>query len=185
MHDPAFFREKAAQCRLIAQTTAVGERLKQDLLKFAAEFDAEAAKLEVKAALHETGDGMTRILLVEDDLDVRTLLEHVLVGQGYQVTAIETVQNARKQLETTPYDLVIADGVLPDGTGFEVADVARSRGVPALVITGHALQLPKDELLKYDYLLKPVRAPELLEAIRRRLPRPGGTGEVVPFPKSS
>jgi CheY-like chemotaxis protein len=37
---------------------------------------------------------MTRILLVEDDLDVRMMMEHVLVGAGYAVTTTESVANA-------------------------------------------------------------------------------------------
>lgn len=195
-------RDMAARARRLADSVLRSDTV-TDLRQFALELDAIAADLERQAQqvtalaarsadlversanLRERVDQMGRILLVEDDLNIRTLLEHVLVSNGYEVMAVETVKNGREQLDATPYDLLIADGRLPDGTGFELADVADNRGVPTLLITGLALQLPKSELLKRDYLLKPVRAPELLEAVRRKLPRPEGEGDVVPFPKSS
>lgn len=53
---------------------------------------------------------MARILLVEDDLDVRPLLEYVLgVEGGYEVTAVESVANATALLAAQPFDLVVTD----------------------------------------------------------------------------
>ena len=60
---------------------------------------------------------MARILLVEDDPNVLMLLEHVLRGAGHDVDLASTVRQARSHLGQRRYDLVVADGKLPDGTG--------------------------------------------------------------------
>jgi|SRR5690348_15416366 two-component system, NtrC family, response regulator HydG len=112
---------------------------------------------------------MTRILLVEDDSHVLLLLEHVLRGEDYDVDTAATVEQAQSQLRRRRYDLVVADGKLPDGTGMMVGDMATAADTKTLIITGFALQLPRDELRRFDYLLKPVRPAELLRAIERKL----------------
>src|SRR5690348_17024914 len=60
------------------------------------------------------GSRMARILLVEDDRDLRPLLEHVLLSAGYEVTAVETVKSAVSLIEAQPFDLVFTDVSLPD-----------------------------------------------------------------------
>ncbi len=115
---------------------------------------------------------MTRILLVEDDTELRLLLEHVLLGAGYAVDSAALVETARDLLPGG-YDLVLADGRLPDGTGMMVAQRAQALGIRALIITGYAFELPKEELARYEFLLKPVRPSELLDAVARVLHREG------------
>ncbi len=112
---------------------------------------------------------MNRILLVEDEADVRMLLEHVLLSAEYRVDSAATVEAACARLETQTYDLVVADGRLEDGTGMMVAEKAAETGTKTLIITGYAFDLPKDQLGRYDFLLKPVRPAELLEAVERVL----------------
>jgi CheY-like chemotaxis protein len=112
---------------------------------------------------------MTRILLVEDDPDLRLLLEHVLLSARYEVDAAATVAAAMARLENAAYDLVLADGRLEDGTGMMVAEKAVAAGSKALIITGYAFDLPREELGRYEYLLKPVRPNELLQEIARAL----------------
>jgi DNA-binding NtrC family response regulator len=113
---------------------------------------------------------LARILAVEDDYSIRLLLQHVLLDAGHSVIVSETVRDALHFIASHPFDLVVADGVLPDGLGITVADTARDRGIPALVITGRVLSLPMDDLLKHEFLLKPVRPDELVRVINRRLP---------------
>ena len=128
---------------------------------------------------------MARILLVEDDPDVRPLIEHILVAEGgYQVTAVESAANARRLLGSQPFDLVITDVNLPDGSGLTVADEALRGGMTVLVLTGHGLSLKPGALAAYDYLLKPIRAAALLETIRERLARQAGGAQVVRLPKA-
>ena len=112
---------------------------------------------------------MNRILSVEDEFDVRMLLQHVLLGAGYQVDSADTVEAACALLDAHAYDLVLADGRLQDGTGMMVAEKAGETGTKALIITGYAFDLPKEQLGRYDYMLKPVRPSELLAAVERVL----------------
>jgi|SRR5437016_5972973 len=112
---------------------------------------------------------MTRILLVEDERDVRLIMEHVLIDGGYQVDTTDTMASGQELLGSRHYDLVIADGRLPDGTGMAVADKAQARGVKALIVTGYALSMPGELLDRYEILMKPVRPTELLEAVAQLL----------------
>ena len=116
---------------------------------------------------------MTRILLVEDDHNVRVLLEHVLIDGGYVVDSTTTVAEAKSLLDSVGYELLLADGRLPDGTGMALAEYAQASGVKTLIITGYAFQLASQDLGRYEFLMKPVRPTELLEAIERALN--GGT----------
>jgi two-component system response regulator ResD len=114
-----------------------------------------------------------RILLVEDDEDVRPLLQHILVRARYTVDVAETAGEACSLIASRTYDLVLTDGVLPDGSGITVADCAVERGMLALILTGQALQLPAAELQRHDYILKPIRPPELIRELNRRLGQDG------------
>lgn len=112
---------------------------------------------------------MTRILVVEDDDAMRFFIEHVLIGAGYRVDAAETMSGGADLLECRRYDLVLSDVKLPDGMGLEIADLAGEKGTKALVITGHAFTLPTGTHERYEFLLKPVRAAEILAAVQRTL----------------
>ena len=101
--------------------------------------------------------------------NVLMLLEHVLRGADHDVDLAATVQQARSYLGKHRYDLVVADGKLPDGTGMAVGDAASAVGIETLIITGYALHLPREELMRFEYLLKPLRPIELLNAIERKL----------------
>jgi two-component system, NtrC family, response regulator HydG len=113
-----------------------------------------------------------RILLVEDEKDVRLVLEHVLVTAGYAVDSVATAQSARAWLGMRRYDLVVADGRLGDGTGLEIADLALNGGMKTLIVTGNAISFAPGELERYPYLLKPVRAHELERAVTRLMAAP-------------
>jgi DNA-binding response OmpR family regulator len=96
---------------------------------------------------------MPRILLVEDDRDVRLILEHVLIDDGHQVDATGTMAEGNRLLETCPYDLVAADARLPDGTGMDLCDAAAQQGIKSIIITGYAFTLPAGVAERYDVLL--------------------------------
>jgi DNA-binding NtrC family response regulator len=126
---------------------------------------------------------VTHILLIEDDRDVRPLMEHILRTQGFHVTTSGTVAGALAELDAQFFDLVLADVHLPDGSGLSVADRATALGMRVLVVTSYGLGLAPGALAGYDYLLKPVRRGELLDELRRRLreewrpERPAARGE--------
>jgi DNA-binding response OmpR family regulator len=73
---------------------------------------------------------MARILLVEDDPGVRPLLEHILLGERYEVVTSETVANGIALLGTQPFDLVIGDVNLPDSSGLTVWPTKRLLPAP-------------------------------------------------------
>ena len=112
---------------------------------------------------------MPRILLVEDDANVRMVMEHALFDGGYEVDVAATVTVGYELLASHAYHLVVADARMPDGSGIELANRAREKGVPVLIITGYAFNLPKDDLDRFEFLLKPVRPSELLQAVERVL----------------
>jgi DNA-binding response OmpR family regulator len=114
---------------------------------------------------------MPRILLVEDDPAVRLLWADALVDANYEVDTTETVAGGCEFLGVRVYDLVVADGRLPDGTGMIVADRASERNIPALIVTGYTFISDdvKGDPPKYNLLLKPIRPNELLEVIATTL----------------
>ena len=65
-----------------------------------------------------------RILVVEDEDDVRNYLETALVEGGYEVDVVATAEDARALLGKSRYKLVIADWWLSDGTGVTIVDEA-------------------------------------------------------------
>ncbi len=112
---------------------------------------------------------MARILLIEDDLDVCLVMEEALLDGRHAVDATGRVLAGFVLLGSHPYDLVVTDVRLPDGSGIEVADRAREKGIPTLIVTGYAFNLPKDALDRFEFLLKPFRPKELLRAVDRVL----------------
>ena len=113
------------------------------------------------------------ILVVEDDPDVGMLLEHVLASAGYSVDRVTTASESRHLIALKNYDLVLADGVLPDGTGIEIADQATARGMKVLIVTGYALPLAQVGVLgRHDYVLKPIRPGALINMVAEYVGRP-------------
>ena len=119
-------------------------------------------------------DSLTnRILVVEDDPDVGVLLEQLLLSAGYQVDRATTASGARLLVGSQDYHLVLADGILPDGTGIEVADEAKARGMKALIITGQGLRLSQlGGFDRHDIILKPIRPGALIDLIADYISRP-------------
>lgn len=112
---------------------------------------------------------MPRILLVEDDPDVRFLIEHVLIDTGHEVDATGTMNGGTELIRCRSYDLVLADGKLPDGIGPDVCDAAAEKGIKCFIITGYAFSLPAGAAERYDILLKPLRPAEITGAVERAL----------------
>jgi len=95
---------------------------------------------------------MARILWVEDDKDVRLLVEHVLLHERHEIDTAATLEAGRVFLARNEYDLLLTDAALPDGTGVELADQAARRGIPVIIMTANAFRFG-DELLRFEVLL--------------------------------
>ena len=61
-----------------------------------------------------------RVLIIEDELELSSLLQKFLVKKQYDVTCVDTISNAIKLIETSQYDAIILDNNLPDGKGIDV-----------------------------------------------------------------
>lgn len=102
-----------------------------------------------------------RILIVDDEPDLRTLYELTLLRQGYRIEAAGTLAQAREHLATDRFDAVITDMRLPDGLGLELLRslAQQQRSERCVVITAHGSAENAVEALKagaFDYLTKPV-----------------------------
>ncbi len=111
----------------------------------------------------------SRLLLVEDDPDVRLSVEHVLLTAGYNVDAVGTMRGAIELLRIGRYNLVLTDERLPDGSGTEIADPATELGIKALIMTGYAFMMSGAAKDRYEVLLKPLRPVEIVTAVERAL----------------
>jgi two-component system, NtrC family, response regulator PilR len=102
-----------------------------------------------------------RILVVDDEPDLRTLYELTLLREGYRVDAAGDLAQARQMLNDNSFDAVITDMRLPDGLGLELLRemVLQQRRERCVVITAHGSAENAVEALKsgaFDYLTKPV-----------------------------
>src|SRR5205823_3719220 len=110
-----------------------------------------------------------RILLTEDDEDVRELVQEALVEEGYHVDATDTVAGALSLLDNQRYDLLFTDGMLPDGTGLTIAGRAKARKIKVVLFTGHAHAFPREELAQYPVLMKPADMDDVVRAVGRAM----------------
>jgi DNA-binding response OmpR family regulator len=114
-----------------------------------------------------------RILVVDDDTSIlrgfRTLLEKA----GHVVETAETGKEALMHLKSAKFDLCLVDVKLPDMDGTELLlEMAETPETVKIVITGFSSEKVGIKAADYgadDFLVKPVRAEELLAIVRQRL----------------
>jgi DNA-binding response OmpR family regulator len=117
-----------------------------------------------------------KILVVEDDPSVRTLVKAVLEHNDNTVITAETAKDGQALATGEKFEMIVLDLGLPDGDGYEVCKQIRDEGVvtPVLILSGEQETDVKVKCLKVgadDYLTKPFNTEELLarmEAIQRR-----------------
>jgi len=117
-----------------------------------------------------------KILVIEDDPSVRTLVKAVLEHNNNTVLTAETAKDGESLAIGERFDMIILDLGLPDGDGYEVCKKVRDEGIvtPVLILSGEQETDVKVKCLKVgadDYLTKPFNTEELLarmEAIQRR-----------------
>ncbi len=122
-----------------------------------------------------------RLLVVDDEPDLRTLYELTLVREGYDVESAGTVEEAWTLLQQRGpegYQLLITDMRLPDGSGLDLLRRidAAGRGEKGIVITAYGSPENAVEALKagaYDYLTKPVDLRQFRAVVASALGRPG------------
>jgi DNA-binding response OmpR family regulator len=117
-----------------------------------------------------------RILLVDDDANLRELLSEVLRAEGYAVESAPDGETLLARVPGETFDLLILDVMLPGRDGFQVCGELRRRGVdvPVLMLTARGELMSKVLGLSLgadDYVTKPLDAVELLARIQALLRR--------------
>ena len=116
-----------------------------------------------------------RIFVLEDDEAIGIGLSYTLESEKYEVTLVKTVAEAKKTVENEEFDLYILDLTLPDGNGYEVCSLIKSKGdLPVIFLTAYDDEInvvTGFELGADDYISKPFRVRELLARVKSVLRR--------------
>ncbi|MBQ3192844.1 MAG: response regulator transcription factor [Oscillospiraceae bacterium] len=114
-----------------------------------------------------------KILVVEDENNIRSFMETILETGGYQVLTAATCQQGNMMFASHMPDLVILDLGLPDGDGLDLIQVIRKNSsVPILVLSARTLEGDKVAALDLganDYVTKPFGTAELMARVRAAL----------------
>ena len=110
---------------------------------------------------------MFKILIAEDDRELRQLFEHVLCKSGYLVTGVSNGREALQALDESYYDLIISDIMMPEMDGYALVQSLREAGhhLPVLMITAKtAFDDMRQGFLSGtdDYMVKPVNVNEMV-----------------------
>lgn len=114
-----------------------------------------------------------KILVVDDDENIRKFVQIVLERAGYTLTVVDGVPAARNQLDAQKYDIVMTDIILPDISGMELLKTVHetSPEIPVILMTGCPTVETASEAIRtgstVDYLLKPFTANEILRTVKR------------------
>ncbi|MFC4119955.1 SpoIIE family protein phosphatase [Nonomuraea zeae] len=151
--------ETAAEATAAAETSAA---------------ETSAAETSAGTGSSEPGDGAPgRVLIADDNRDMRDYLLRLLKGAGYQVTAVSDGLQALDAVRAEAPDLVVSDVMMPHLDGLALVAALRAdpgtAGVPVLLLSARAGQEASIEGLEAgadDYLVKPFSAAELLARAR-------------------
>jgi len=132
--------------------------------------------LRIKAKREKEDAAMFRILVVEDDANLRTLIDDVLRDERYEPLLAEDAEKALEILETQHVDLMITDIMMPGIDGYTLTEQLRDAGYdfPILMVTSR--ETIKDKRLGFlvgtdDYMVKPVDEEELVLRVKALLRR--------------
>lgn len=124
-----------------------------------------------------------RLLIVDDELPMRTALVETLTSEGYHVRAAADGVDGLELACTEPFDLILLDVMMPRLDGYTVCRTLRQRGktTPVMMLTAKAMVDDRVEGLDCgadDYLVKPFSLRELLARVRALLRRNDQSTEV-------
>jgi two-component system NtrC family response regulator len=116
-----------------------------------------------------------RCLLVDDDKQILRTFTKVLTKAGYVVDTVETAVEAEKKLRRNHYDIALIDIKLPDAEGIDLLlRIPTTSDTAKVIITGYSTAEYGKKAADYgadDFLVKPVKAQELLEVFNRLVSR--------------
>lgn len=128
---------------------------------------------------------MKRILLIEDDRALHSGLAYDLEIENYKVYSAFTLGEGIACLDENEVDLILLDGNLPDGDGFDFCRAVKAeRDIPVILLT--ARDMEQDEMMGFDcgaddYITKPFKVPILHRRIQAALRKSGAREERVPY----
>ena len=110
---------------------------------------------------------MFKILIAEDDSELRQLFQHVLTKNGYAVTGVSNGEEALSAVEASYFDLIISDIMMPKMDGYELVRALREVGMTTPVMMITAKDAFDDMRLGFlsgsdDYMVKPVNVNEMV-----------------------
>jgi len=113
-----------------------------------------------------------RILLVDDDADIRETMVTLLTMNDYSVTSVADGQSAIEEVKKEKFNIVITDLMMPKMTGIDVIKNLKAidPDLQCIVITGYATVSTAVDAMKagaYDYLMKPFNGTEVLMLLKR------------------
>lgn len=117
---------------------------------------------------------MNKILVVDDDVHVRMMLEAVLESEGYSVVLAHSGPEALAMMKEEQPSLVLLDYMMPGMNGLDVLrEIKKSHGqTKVIMVTGHGNEKLANEMLKSgaaDYIQKPFAMDQLLSSVKRVL----------------
>ena len=124
-------------------------------------------------------NGSFRILVAEDDPEMRALLTDELSDEGYEVIPAEDGEEAADKIAHEGFDLVITDIRMPNIGGFELLPIVKEvcPDIPVIVVTAFGDESSFSEAYEkgaVDYISKPFRILDLKNAVKQALKRKGG-----------
>ena len=120
---------------------------------------------------------MRRALAVDDEAVSRIVLARMLETIGFQPSQASDVPTALELIQSSPFELVVADYLMPSGTGLELAEAAIESGAAFILLTGFASDTTIDDPrvgLVHAHLTKPASSHELAEAVTQAIGLPHG-----------
>ena len=110
---------------------------------------------------------MLKILIAEDDRELRQLFSHVLTKNGYSVRGVANGREALEALDKEYFDLIISDIMMPEVDGYELVKTLRSTGnnTPVMMITAKDAFDDMRQGFNYgtdEYMVKPININEML-----------------------
>lgn len=119
---------------------------------------------------------MFKILIAEDDKELRQLFSHVLTKNGYAVKGVTNGREALEALDSDFYDMIISDIMMPEMDGYELVHSLRDSGntIPVLMITAKdAFEDMRRGFVSGtdDYMVKPVNVNEMILRVQALLRR--------------
>tara|TARA_B100001173_G_C15916791_1_gene516662 strand:+ start:306 stop:1001 length:696 start_codon:yes stop_codon:yes gene_type:complete len=119
-----------------------------------------------------------KVLVIEDEPDIRKTLEYNLLREGFEVSGCGSIKEAKKLIEDPKFSIILLDLMLPDGSGLDLCKEIKSdtatKDIPIVILTAKDDEVDKVvgfEIGADDYVTKPFSVRELILRVKAILKR--------------